>query len=136
MTCHNCKIETVRAGRGRNSVQRWKCQQCGKRYSEPRQKPFGANVRLPQETGCRILHCLVEGNSIRGTARLCDVEKRTVPNMLTLGGEACQRLFTEKVRGVKVADLELDEIWTYVGKHQKRIMPGESSRYIGDAYTF
>jgi len=56
--------------------------------------------------------------------------------MLTLAGEACERLFTEKVRGVKVADLELDEIWTYVGKHQKSIMPGESNRYIGDAYTF
>jgi hypothetical protein len=94
------------------------------------------DVRLPQETVYRILHCLVEGNSIRGTAHLCDVEKRTVLNILTLAGEACQRLFTERVRGVKVADLGLDEIWTYVGKHQKCIIPGESSRYIGDAYTF
>src|ERR1700693_2203698 len=99
MTCHNCKIETVKAGRGRNDVQRWKCQQCGKRFSEPRHKPFGADVRLPQKTGCRILQCLVEGNSVRGTARLCDVEKRTVLNMLTLAGETCARLFTERVRG-------------------------------------
>jgi transposase-like protein len=64
------------AGLGRNRVQRYKCQQCGKRFSEPRQKPFDSDVPLPQETVCRILHCLVEGNSVRGTARLCDVEKR------------------------------------------------------------
>jgi IS1 family transposase len=83
-----------------------------------------------------ILHCLVEGNSVRGTARLCDVEKRTVLNILTLAGEARERLFTERVCGVRVPDLELDEVWTYVGKHQKRIAPGESSRFIGDAYTF
>lgn len=35
-----------------------------------------------------------------------------------------------------MADLELDEIWSYVGKHQRRIKPGESSAFIGDAYTF
>jgi transposase-like protein len=83
LTCHSCKIEAVKAGKGRNAVQRFKCQQCGKRFSESQQKPFGADVRLPKETVCRILHCLVEGNSVRGTARLCDVEPRTVLNMLT-----------------------------------------------------
>jgi len=45
-----------------------------------------------------ILNCPVEGNSVRGTARLCDVEKRTVLNILTLAGETCERLFTERVR--------------------------------------
>ena len=138
MTCHSCKIETVKAGKGRNNVQRWKCQQCGKRYSEPRQKPFGADVRLPQETVCRILHCLVEGNSVRGTARLCDVEKRTVLNILKLAGENCERLLSEKIHNVKVQDcLELDEVWTYVGCHQKRLTPERVERgMMGDAYTF
>jgi transposase-like protein/IS1 family transposase len=137
MTCHNCRIEMVKAGfYGKNKVQRFKCQQCGKRFSEPQEKPFGSDVRLPREKVCMILNCLVEGNSVRGTARLCGVEKRTVLTMLTLAGETCQRLFTERVRSVKVRDLELDEVWAYVGKHQKRVMPGESSRYIGDAYTF
>jgi len=138
MTCHNCKIETVKAGRGRNDVQRWKCQQGGKRFSEPSETPFGADVRLPQETVCRILHCLVEGNSVRSTARLCGVEKRTVLNMLKLAGENCERLLMENLRGVKVQDcLELDEIWTYVGCHQKRLTPERVERgMVGDAYTF
>jgi len=110
MTCHSCRIEAVKAGRGRNDVQRWKCQHCGKRFSEPRQKPFGADVRLPQEKVCMILNCLLEGNSVRGTARLCNVEKRTVLNILTLAGESCERLFTERIRNVRVRDLELDEV--------------------------
>lgn len=137
MTCHNCKIETVKAGRGRNNAQRWKCQQCGQRFSEPRQTPFGADVRLPQETVCRILHCLMEGNSIRGTARLCDVEKRTVLNMLKLAGEAAERLLTERVRNVKVSQLQADEIWTFVQKKEGRKFPNEAhTKEIGDAYTF
>lgn len=131
-------VEMVKAGRGRNSVQRFKCQQCGKRFQEPREKPFGTDVRLPQETVCRILHCLVEGNNVRGTARLCDVEKRTVINMLKLAGESCERLLVEKIHNVKVQDcLELDEVWTYVGCHQKRLTPERVGRgMVGDAYTF
>lgn len=120
MTCHNCRIEMVKADfYGKNRVQRWKCQQCGKRLSEPQQKPFGADVRFPREKVEMILNCLVEGNSVRGMARLCNVEKRTVLNMLKLAGGACGRLFTERVRNVRVADLELDEVWSFVGCKQK-----------------
>jgi len=128
----------VKAGfYGRNRVQRWKCQQCGKRFSEPQQKPFGADVRLPQEKVCMILNCLVEGNSVRGTARLCDVEKRTVLNLLKLAGEASEWLLTVKVRGVRVNDLELDEVWTFVGCKQKRLTPERvQAGMVGDAYTF
>ena len=65
MTCHSCGIEAVKAGKGGNQVQRYKCQQCDKRLIEPQEKPFGADVRLPKETVIRILHCLVEGTSVR-----------------------------------------------------------------------
>lgn len=138
MTCHNCRLEMVKAGfYGRNRVQRWKCQQCGKRFSELQQKPFGADVRLPQEKVCMILNCLVEGNSVRGTARLCGVEKRTVLKILKLAGEACDRLFAERVHNVRVKDLELDEAWGYVGCKQKRVRPDmERPTLLGDAYTF
>jgi len=136
MTCHSCKIETVKAGRGRSNAQRWKCQQCGKRFSEQRKKPFGADVRLPQEKVCMILNCLVEGNSVRGTARLCDVEKRTVLNILTLAREACERLFTESVRNVNVGQLQADEIWTFCKVKQGHLRPDHDEKTTGDAYTF
>jgi transposase-like protein len=136
VTCHSCKIEAVKAGRHRTGVQRWKCQQCGKRFQDAQQKPFGADVRLPQETVCRILHCLVEGNSVRGTARLCGVEKRTVLNYLTMAGEACERLFAERVRNVNVGQLQADEIWTYCKVKQCHLRPDHDERVMGDAYTF
>jgi transposase-like protein/IS1 family transposase len=138
MTCHSCHVEMVKAALyGRNRVQRYKCQQYGKRFSEPQQKPFGADVRLPREKVQMILHCLVEGNSVRGTARLCDVEKRTVLNLLKLAGENCEKLFTERVRNVRVADLELDEVWRFVGCKQKRLTPERiQPSMVGDAYVF
>lgn len=137
MTCHNCKIEAVKAGFHISGIQRWKCQQCGKRFQEPQQKPFGADIRLTEETVCRILHCLVEGNSVRGTARLCDVEKRTVLNLLKLAGENCERILNERIRNVPVREISCDEIWTFVQKKEGHKWPFEyESQVIGDAYTY
>ncbi len=97
---------------------------------------FGADVRLPQEKVCMILNCLVESNSVQGTARLCDVEKRTVLNLLTLAGEACGRLFTERVRNVNVDQLQADEIWTFCRVKQGHLRPDHDERITGDAYTY
>ncbi len=74
---------------------------------------------------------------MRGTARLCDVEKRTVLNLLARAGENCERLFAEKVRNVKISQLQADEIWTFVQKKEGHKGPEEAhAKEIGDAYTF
>jgi len=127
----------VKAGRGRKQVQRWKCQQCGKRFTEPREKPFGADVRIPAEKVRMILNCLVEGNSVRATARLCDVEPKTVLTMLRLAGENCERIMRRLVVSVPVTDVQCDEIWGFVQKKEAHKWPWESeNNSIGDAYTF
>ena len=137
MTCHSCRIEAVRAGKGRNHVQRYKCQQCGKRFSEPQEKPFGADIRMPKEKVAMILHCLVEGNSVRSTARLCDVEPKTVLSMLKVAGDSCERLLESRIRNVPVKDVQCDEIWTFVQKKEAHKSPKEAhAQEIGDAYTF
>jgi transposase-like protein/IS1 family transposase len=128
MTCHNCRIEMVKAGfYGAKRVQRWKRQQCSKRFSEPQPKPFGADVRLPVEKVTMILHCLAEGNSVRSTARLCDIEKR----------HCCERFMEQTLRNVLVRDLELDEFWSYVLRKQGHTLPHESNdETIGDQYIY
>ena len=68
---------------------------------------------------------------------MCDVEKRTVLNILALAGETCERLLSEKIRNVKVDQLQLDECWTYVRKKQGHLLPPEQSdETIGDQYVF
>jgi IS1 family transposase/lambda repressor-like predicted transcriptional regulator len=128
----------VKAGfYGRDRVQRWKCQQCGKRFGEPQERPFGQDSRLPVETIERIIHCLVEGNSVRSTSRLCDVEKRTVLNVLKLVGEKCERIMGKLLVNVPVKDVQCDEIWGYVYKKEAHKLPAEANDHsIGDAYCF
>jgi IS1 family transposase/transposase-like protein len=138
MTCHNCKAEMVKAGfYGKSKIQRFKCQQCGKRLSEPPQKPFGADIRIPREKVVMILHCLVEGNSVRSTSRLCDVEKRTVLTILRLAGDACERFLSERIQNVVVKDLECDEAWTFTFKKEGHKYEDElNNEKIGDSYVF
>lgn len=137
MTCHSCRIEAVKAGKSRNRVQRYKCQQCGRRFTEPRQTPFGADVRLPHDKVRMILNCLVEGNSVRATARLCDVQPKTVLAMLVLAGENCEQIMGSKVRNVQVTDVQCDEIWGFVQKKESHKWPHEeNNNSVGDAYTF
>ncbi len=128
----------VKAGfYGKMKIQRYKCQQCGKRLSEPQEKLFGADVRTPREKVVLILHCLLEGNSVRSTARLCNVEKRTVLSILRLAGEGCERLLAERIQNVKVTDIEVDECWSYVFKKEGHKWPEEANNpKIGDAYTY
>jgi IS1 family transposase/transposase-like protein len=120
-----------------NRVQRWKCQQCGKRLADAQERIFDGETRLPKEKVLLILHLLVEGNSIRSTARIADVEKRTVINLMLTAGERCERLLEAHIRNVKVTDVQADEIWTFVQKKEGHNRPSEASaREIGDAYTF
>jgi len=128
----------VKAGfYGAKKVQRWKCQQCGKRLSEPPTRPFNTDVRLPQDTVVRILHCLTEGCSVRSTARLCDVEKRTVLNILLIAGERCERFLEQTISNIPVKDLELDECWSYVQKKEgHKLLHEANNDSIGDQYIY
>jgi IS1 family transposase len=128
----------VKAGYyGKTRVQRYKCRQCGKRLSEPPQKPFNADIRLAPEKVAMILNCLAEGNSLRGTARLCDVEKRTVLNLLVMAGKQCECFMDRTIQNVHVNDLELDECWSFVRMKEKNKGPNEANNTeIGDQYTY
>ena len=119
------------------NIQRYKCQQCGKRFSDHKKKRFGTDVRLPKEQIVTILPCLVEGNSVRSTARLCDVELKTVLSMLKLAGKNCERIMGKLIVNVPVKDVRCDEIRGFVAKKEGHNLPAEANdESIGEAYCF
>lgn len=69
--------------------------------------------RLSFEKRRQILHLMVEGNSVRGIARLVDVSPVTVLRYLELAGAACMAHHDKAVRGVKAQRIECDEIWSF-----------------------
>ena len=99
MTCHNCKIETKKDGKDRKGNQRFRCNQCKRRFQEEREKLLG-NMYLSEEKSLLVLRLLLEGNSIRSIERITGVEKKTITRILLNAGEHCEQLMNRKIKGV------------------------------------
>lgn len=90
---------------------------------------------LSFEQKVRVVSCLVDGNSIRSTERLCRIHRDTILRHLVAIGEGCQRLHDVLFVGLHVNLLELDEVWAFLRKKQKRVTPSDPAEW-GDQYTF
>src|SRR5208337_322949 len=76
------------------------------------------------------------GNSIRATARMVGVEHKTVMRVLLRVGDHCARLLNERMRRLPCKVVQMEEIWTYVGKKEKQVRPGDNPELVGDQYVF
>jgi IS1 family transposase len=91
--------------------------------------------QLPLHKRVTILKCLLDGMSIRATARVADVSKNTVSKLLVEAGDACSAFHDEHVREVKSQRVQCDEIWSFVGCKQKNAKP-EAGEWRGDVWTW
>jgi hypothetical protein len=103
----------------------------------------GASVKEPvmnilsQERQIQILNTLVEGVSIRSTERMTNTHRDTILRLLVSVGDHCQRFLDERLRGFRSQHLQLDEIWTFVRKKERRLSELERlNPDIGDQYVF
>ena len=95
-----------------------------------------ANV-LNMDKQIAVIGALAEGSSIRSIERITGVHRDTILRLLVLAGERCQRLMDEKLKSLDVLDVEVDEIWGFVGKKESHKLKSEKQvEVIGDAYCF
>ncbi|HEV3278744.1 MAG TPA: IS1 family transposase [Terriglobia bacterium] len=133
MTCHNCKTECRRFGKTRKGQQRYQCCQCFKTYSEPRNEALGGMYTPPEQIES-IVKLFVEGCSVRSIERITGVHRDTILRALVIVGQRCERLLERLCQNVPVSDVQLDEMWGYVGCKERRNVTGDPER--GDAYCF
>ena len=137
MTCHNCRIECKKSGKRPDGLQRYRCSQCGKTFSDHKQFGVFGHKQVDDEKGLLALKLLVEGNSIRTAERITGLHRDTIMRLLVIAGERCEALLATKVRNVPVADVQCDEIWGFCFKKRgSRRGDEERFAYIGDAWTF
>lgn len=82
-----------------------------------------------------VLSLLVEGNSLRTISRVSGIARNTISKLLLEAGEKAYEILNRMVN-LKVSKLQVDEIWTFVGKKQKRLKPEEMNTELGDQYVF
>ena len=91
--------------------------------------------RLSSDKRAQVIRCLVEGNSIRATVRMTGVAKNTVTKLLVDLGTACSVHMDVTMRDLPCEQLQVDEIWAFVGSKQKNVPEGKEDEY-GDWWTW
>jgi len=91
---------------------------------------------LSGEKKLAVVSAIVEGNSIRSTERMTGVHRDTIVRLVLAVGEKCRRLLDERMRNLTCSQVQADEIWTFVGKKEKRVKRTENSKLVGDQYVF
>lgn len=119
---------------GRKRISRFRCRTCNHTFSPRTLKPC-PQINIPTDTLYRILDCLTEGCSIRSTARLIGVHPDSVLRILVLAGERARTVLDNEIREVTARYVQVDELWGFIFKKQKRVTPSENGDY-GDAWTF
>jgi IS1 family transposase len=93
--------------------------------------------KLPFEKRRLLLNLMVEGNSVRGIARLVDISPVTVLRYLELAGLACAAYHDQHVRGVKVQRVECDEIWSFNYCKRDHVATAKAApERAGDTWTW
>jgi IS1 family transposase len=93
--------------------------------------------RLSKEQRAKIIASLVEGNSIRATARMCDVAFNTVLKLVPEIGAACAEYQDRVIRGVRSKRIQCDEIWSFCYAKAKNVPTDKQGQFgYGDVWTW
>jgi len=93
------------------------------------------SMYIPQDKAILALRLLLEGNSIRSTERITELDRNTIMSLLVKAGDRCETLMVEKIVNLPVQDVEADEIWGFVQKKEGH-KSDDDGEEVGDCYCF
>jgi hypothetical protein len=69
---------------------------------------------------------LAEDSSIRAIERITNVHRDTIMRLGVRVGEACAKLQDAKMRNIQSAEIQVDEIWGFIGKQNNPCSPNQA----------
>jgi IS1 family transposase len=95
------------------------------------------HIHLTEKAFETIAKSLAEGVSVAATARIQNVDKKTVLLVLAKAGEQAKRVSSSLLVDVRVTECQLDEMWSFIGKKEKNLDPVEKLQCsLGDAWIW
>lgn len=91
--------------------------------------------KLTHDKRVQVLNLLVEGNSMRATARIADVAFNTVAKLFIETAKVCAEYQDKAFRNLTCKRLQLDEIWSFVYAKAKNVPDGKQGQ-AGDVWTW
>ena len=105
--------------------------------TSPRKNTALHHTRLSEERFATIARSLAEGVGISPTARIQNVNKKTVLMVLAKAGAHAAKVNRALLVKADVSECQLDEMWSFVGKKEKNLEPFEKlQRVLGDAWIW
>jgi IS1 family transposase len=93
--------------------------------------------KLNKEKQARIIATLVEGNSLRATARMCDVAFNTVLKLMPQIGQACEEYQRRVLVNLPCKRIQCDEIWSFCYAKEKNVPDELRGKHgFGDVWTW
>ena len=93
--------------------------------------------KLDTKTRILILRCLVEGMSIRATARTADASKNTVVKLMVDAGKACAEYQDQALRDLPCRRIQVDEVWSFVYSKAANVARAKAAPpEAGDVWTW
>jgi hypothetical protein len=105
---------------GKQQGQLLKCKVCGQRFSTRRGTPL-FDLKTDEQTFYDVIACLAEGNGIRATARIKNVDKDTVAAWLDRASQHIEAVSCYLMVNLHFEAVQLDEFWSFVQKKKPNV---------------
>jgi IS1 family transposase len=92
--------------------------------------------KLSMEKQAIAVGALVEGVSIRSVERMTGIHRDTIMRLMVRTGQNCQELMDSSMRNLKCENLQVDEIWCFVGKKQRHLQITDNIEEMGDQWVW
>ena len=93
--------------------------------------------RLSTKKRTLVLKLLIEGNSIRGIARITGVSKTTILRLLDTAGQICAAYQDKAFWNLPCHVMQADEIWSFIYAKQKNVPYAITPhKHAGDVWTW
>ena len=132
-----CKhTESTKNGKSKAGLQRFKCKSCGVGFTEENfhDGPLG-KMRVDVDKAMIVISMLLEGMSIRACERITGMNRDTIDRLILEVGDKCQNFHDYNVQNVACSDLQLDEIWSFVGMKARKAKNQDDATQ-GDSWTY
>jgi transposase-like protein len=95
------------------------CNICKQRFSETRNTIF-FGCHYSEYQICSIIRCVAEGNGVRATARLLNLDKNAVGRVTLKAGKYAEIVMRNLLKNLCLNECQMDELWSFVNKKNFR----------------
>lgn len=92
--------------------------------------------KLPTEKKIMAISMLCEGNSIRSIERMTGIHRDTIMRLGVRVGQACADIMDDKMRGLDLHNIQVDELWGFIGAKAKTAKANDMGDDFGDVWVW